>query len=166
MNINNRLNSSDKKVFLSVLGELANTPSVQKMKKYIQHSDISTYRHCLRVTKKSLILARLFKLNVNREELIRGAMLHDYFLYDWHTRGDHLHGYHHPHIAARNAHRDFNLNSKELNIIESHMWPLTLFHFPRSTEAALVCIADKLCSTEEVTRWVTNALPFSARSVR
>ena len=151
-----RLTRSDKEVFHNCIQELLKNPSIHEMKKYIQHSDISTFRHCLRVAKKSLLLARSLKLDVDREALIRGAMLHDYFLYDWHTQGDHLHGYHHPHIASKNASRDFNLNEKEKNIIESHMWPLTLFHLPKSKEAALVCIADKLCSAGEVTRWVTK----------
>lgn len=147
-----KLTRSDREIFHNVLKELTSAPSVQEMKKYIQHSDISTFRHCLRVAKKSLLLARSMNLNVHREELVRGAMLHDYFLYDWHTKGDNLHGYHHPHIAAKNACRDFDLTPLEINIIESHMWPLTLFHFPKSREAAIVCLADKLCSTDEIVK--------------
>ncbi|MBO6137637.1 MAG: HD domain-containing protein [Lachnospiraceae bacterium] len=144
------LNETDKELFRRVIQELTSNPKIFEMKKYIQHSDISTFTHCLRVARKSLILARRFNWGVNREALIRGAMLHDYFLYDWHTKGDGLHGFHHPFIAAKNARRDFALNDLEYEIIRSHMWPLTLLHFPKSREAFLVSLADKICSADEV----------------
>ncbi len=147
--MSDRLSREDRELFYSVVLELSDYPSVQNMKKYVQHGTVSTYVHCLRVARKSLILARRFNISVNERELLRGAMLHDYFLYDWHTKGDHLHGYHHPHIAAHNAARDFDLSPREIDIIKSHMWPLTLFHVPRSKEAFIVCLADKLCSTDE-----------------
>ena len=145
-----RLNESDKEIFHRVIQELARNQKIFEMKKYIQHSDITTFAHCMRVAKNSLLLARKFNWDVDREALIRGAMLHDYFLYDWHTKGDGLHGFHHPHIAAKNAKRDFGLNDMEFNIIQSHMWPLTLLHFPKSKEAFLVSLSDKICSADEV----------------
>ena len=144
------LNESDKEVFHRVIQELVQNPKIFEMKKYIQHSNITTFTHCLRVAKNSLLLARKFNWEVNRDSLIRGAMLHDYFLYDWHTKGDGLHGFHHPLIAATNARRDFNLNDLEYDIILSHMWPLTFLHFPKSKEAFLVSLADKICSADEV----------------
>ena len=145
-----RLDASDKEVFHKVIQELIQNPKIFEMKKYIQHSDITTFTHCLRVAKNSLLLARRFNWDVDREALIRGAMLHDYFLYDWHTKGDGLHGFHHPFIAAENARRDFDLNELECEIIISHMWPLNILHFPKSREAFLVSLADKLCSADEV----------------
>ncbi|MBQ7563829.1 MAG: HD domain-containing protein [Lachnospiraceae bacterium] len=124
----------------------------RKLKEYTQHGNISTYTHCLRVARKSRKLARRLHIRVNEKEMLKGAMLHDYFLYDWHDHGDKLHGYHHPHIALTNAKKDFGLTKREQNIIKSHMWPLTLTHIPRCREAVLVCIADKLCSLEETIR--------------
>ena len=145
-----KTNESDKEILRRVLQELAKNPRIFEMKKYIQHSEVTTFAHCVRVANTSLMLARSFNWEVDREALIRGAMLHDYFLYDWHTRGDGLHGFHHPGIAARNAKRDFGLNDKEYNIIRSHMWPLTFLHYPKSREAFLVSLADKICSADEV----------------
>ena len=53
----------------------------------------------------SLKLAEFFHLKVNEKALIRGALLHDYFLYDWHIKrkGHHFHGFTHPATALRNA---------------------------------------------------------------
>ncbi|MGX8703383.1 MAG: HD domain-containing protein, partial [bacterium] len=85
-------------------------------------------------------------------ELVRAAFLHDYFLYDWHKQGDKFHGYHHPDIAADNALRDFELTKREENIIRSHMWPLTFRHLPKSREAYIVSLSDKIVSTRETIR--------------
>lgn len=115
----------------------------------IQHSNVSVMKHSMKVAYTSMWICEKFKIKCNRQDLVRGALLHDYFLYDWHVHGDKLHGYHHPHIALKNAGRDFGLTRKEKNIIKSHMWPLTLTHIPKSKEAMLVCIADKICSVEE-----------------
>ena len=43
----------------------------------------------------------------------------------------------------------YDINDKEKEIIETHMWPLTITKFPKSIEAKIVCIADKLCSSKE-----------------
>ena len=56
---------------------------------------------------------------------------------------------HHPQIASINAQKYYNINDETKEIIESHMWPLTITKFPKSLEAKIVCIADKFCSTRE-----------------
>ncbi|MCR5733641.1 MAG: HD domain-containing protein [Lachnospiraceae bacterium] len=132
--------------------ELAKDERIRRMKEFVQHGDISTYKHCLRVAKKSYGIAKKFPIRIKMHEMLKGAMLHDYFLYDWHSHGDKLHGYHHPAIALKNAGRDFDLTDTEKNIIHSHMWPLTLSAIPKCREAVIVCIADKLCSLEETLR--------------
>ncbi len=139
-------NSSD---FSKMIEEIKENEDFKRLKSFTQHGNISTYTHSMRVARRSFDLARGLRLKTNERELLKGAMLHDYFLYDWHDHGDKLHGYHHPHIALENAKRDFGLTKKEQNIIKSHMWPLTLTHLPKSREALLVCIADKICSIEE-----------------
>ena len=102
-----------------------------------------------RVARESLRVAHRLHMKVDEESLIRSAILHDYYLYDWRGHGDHLHGYHHPYIAAANAARDFHLNQKELKSIQTHMWPLNITDPPTSSEAIAICIADKICSIQE-----------------
>jgi uncharacterized protein len=127
-------------------------PNVQSMKNYCQHGKVSTFRHCRNVAFCSFWLNRSFHAGADPESLVRGAFLHDYYLYDWHEKdkSHRLHGYHHPMTALKNAQREFDLNETECDIIENHMWPLTLFHYPKSKEAVLVCIADKICTVQEV----------------
>ena len=69
-----------------ILKELDEQGRMKYTQRYMQHSDISVYKHCISVAYTSVELAERFSLNVNRKELIRGALLHDYFLYDWHGK--------------------------------------------------------------------------------
>ena len=100
------------------------------------------------------LVRRLFRLRINRTSLVRGALLHDFFLYDWHEKnaGHPFHGWTHPATALYNARRRFPLNYREQNIIRSHMWPFTLRKLPRCREAVLVNLADKICSSWEILR--------------
>ncbi len=136
----------------AILNPLICTEEALLMRRFIQHSSITTFDHCVRVATLSYLINRHFKLNADERSLIRGAFLHDFFLYDWHDPTQHkrFHGFHHPMTAALNAEKYYKINDKEKNIITSHMWPLTLRNIPRYKEAAIVCVADKICSAEEV----------------
>lgn len=65
---------------------------------------------------------------VRLRELVRGALLHDYFGYDWHEKGGghRLHGFFHPKRACHRAEKKYALTRVERGIILRHMWPLTL----------------------------------------
>lgn len=130
--------------------------AIQKMLgKYIQHGKTTVYIHSRNVAYLSYIIARFcerkFKLRINYDFLVVGAMFHDFFLYDWHELEGRprLHGFNHPKIASENAQKYFDITEEEQEIIETHMWPLTITKFPRTLEAKIVCLADKLCSTRE-----------------
>ena len=47
------------------------------------HGRISCFEHSVNVAEESLKIVGFFSLKVNEKALIRGALLHDYFLYDW-----------------------------------------------------------------------------------
>ena len=136
---------------LQMLDGLKNHQAVQKMKCYIQHGNVSTYEHCENVAELSYRLNRRFHLHADEKALLTGAMLHDFYLYDWHEhdRSHALHGFRHPERAVRNAVHYFHIGAKEQQIIRSHMWPLTLTCFPACREAWIVCLADKCCAVAE-----------------
>ena len=129
---------------------LLDHPEVKKMAQYVQHGDTSCLIHCLSVTYTSYKLAMKLHLNIDEISLIRGALLHDFFLYDWHGRSNHkrFHGFHHPKTALNNARKYFDINDIEADIIAHHMWPLTPMP-PHTKEAYLVTFADKWCSIKE-----------------
>lgn len=133
------------------------SPEAQEMKKFIQHGNTTVFDHCLAVAKFSLLYAYFFektlKIEFDKDSLVRGALLHDYFLYDWHIKGkaEGLHGFSHPRTALKNAERDFDLNEIERDIIAKHMFPLTL-RLPSFRETVLVTLADKWCAIAEMLR--------------
>lgn len=138
--------------FAEALGDLARQGRVSQMACYPQHGRTSTLAHATRVARTSLRWARALRMHISERELVRGAMLHDYYLYDWHDPSCKGHALEHPLRALRNAQEDFDLSLKERNIIASHMWPLPLTRVPACREAWLVCIADKWCSMRETLR--------------
>lgn len=123
------------------------------METFVQHADVSCLEHSLSVAYVSFWLCEKLNLRVDCKSMIRGAVLHDFFLYDWHQKSDRkgLHGFTHPRTALRNAEREFPLNDREKNIILRHMWPLTPVP-PRCREAVIVSMADKYCSLMETLR--------------
>ena len=124
------------------------------LKNFIQHGNVTVYEHCIHVALCAIKLNKKLGFNCRERELVRGALLHDYFLYDWHNAEapgnihPKLHGFYHPGIALKNATRDFSLSEREKEIIRKHMWPLTVKP-PRCREAWTVCLADKYASTLE-----------------
>ncbi len=126
------------------------TSRILENKKFIQHGTTTLYSHCRNVAMVSLKLSNVFHWKVDRESLVRGALLHDYYLYDWHDKSARLklHGYFHPALALKNAREIYDLSFIEEDIIAHHMFPLTI-HPPVTKEGWLVSIADKLCSLYE-----------------
>ena len=135
-----------------ILADIRSDRKVQEMKKYIQHGSVTTYEHCENVARLSYKINKKLSLDSNLEVLLTGAMLHDFYLYDWHDfdNGDHLlHGFTHPGAACRNAKKYFDIDSRTKHVISSHMWPFNPIKVPMSREAWIVCIADKCVSLHE-----------------
>lgn len=141
----------ERETFEYILKDLLSDEEVLKMKDFIQHGNLSTYDHVVNVAWTSFILARNLRLRVDERSLLRGALLHDFYLYDWHIRDENrkrFHGFHHPGTALRNAKKHFTVNEIEKDIILKHMWPLTL-KLPKYRESYVVMVADKICSIRD-----------------
>lgn len=146
-----KISEKDKACIVRYLSSIIDTPQAQSMKTFIQHGHITTYTHVLNVVCMSCKVDEKLHAHSDKQSLIIGAFLHDYYLYDWHdpTSNDGLHGFRHPVRALQKAQEQFVLNPKEKNIIVSHMWPLTITRIPKCREAAIVCLSDKLCALYE-----------------
>ena len=122
---------------------------LRRMDSFTQHGDTSCLKHTIAVAYYSIKLAEKLGIECKKSDLVRGALLHDYFLYDWHDGNDRqIHGFTHPKTALINADRDFSLTDTERDIIKKHMFPLTIVP-PACREAWIVCLVDKACSLYE-----------------
>lgn len=131
--------------------DVISSKNMEIQKKAIQHGNVSIYEHSIGVACLSMYLAYRFRIDVDKKSLVRGALLHDYFLYDWHLhdKNHRLHGFRHAKRALTNASNEFFLNPIEQDIIERHMFPLNITP-PKYKESVIVCIADKICTVMEV----------------
>lgn len=136
--------------FCRLTGELLESEPVRMMGRWQHHGRITTLDHSLFVAYLSFRAARWLRLD--ERAAARGGLLHDLYLYDPRDKSAHPGNqcFDHPVFALRNAEALCGrLTEKERNIIISHMWPLARRR-PRSPEAAVVNLADKLCATAEV----------------
>lgn len=148
LKLNLKTDFSCEREYEKCIYDLIQHEMVGTMKNFIQHGDINCLEHSLYVSYSSYLICK--RLGLDYRSAARGGLLHDFFLYDWHNTKPHkgLHGFVHPNIALQNANRYFNLNDREKDIIQKHMWPLTL-RLPRYKEAFVVLLADKYCASME-----------------
>jgi uncharacterized protein len=150
-------NGVDMMEFKNICHDIIDNPEYQKLKE-IKHHDKDIYSHNLKVAWVSYLTAKKLKLHV--KEMVRGALLHDFFLYDWRVKGakDEFlpHGFTHPFVARKNSERVFgHLTPIEMDIIIKHMWPLTIVP-PRYPESFLVSFIDKFIASKEVTNIILS----------
>ena len=133
------------------LGEdVLDSAGMQSLRTFEHHGVISRYEHCLSVAYISLRIADRWHIRVDRQSMVRGALLHDYFMYNWDEPGNVrlLHGFTHAGEALRNAKKEFELNAVECDVIKKHMFPLNIA-LPRYRETAIVSLADKISAVIE-----------------
>ena len=153
-----KLHPTEVLFLMRCLDGLKQDPAVQRMRRFRKHGRTDIYHHCERVAFYSLWLARRLRplwksaeLHIDYQSLVRGAFLHDFYLYDWHTQKvpHRMHAAIHPALALKNAQEHFEITPKEADIIRHHMWPLTPEFYPRSIEAVIVSLTDKVCAAQE-----------------
>ncbi|MDF2616436.1 MAG: metal dependent phosphohydrolase [Sedimentibacter sp.] len=136
--------------FMEVARPIIEHEEYQQMR-YLKHHDESVFEHSVKVAFYAYQMA--YKRNLDWESAIRGALLHDFFLYKFKKTfspriiTDSIkHAIIHPIIAFDNASKYFDLNKKEEDIIKGHMFP---FGLPKSKEAWIVSYVDKCIATIE-----------------
>lgn len=139
--------------FQEYYDQLSAASDFEQISHYPQHGSTSRLLHSVAVAYYSYSLALFTRADFYYRDLVRGALLHDYFLYDAQD-GDPAHKGHwtqHPGIALENASRELVLTDVEQEIIRKHMFPLTV-RPPRCREAVVVSLIDKACSVYEFFR--------------
>lgn len=133
------------KEFIDLAKDIIRHPNFKAMSNYIHHGTTSTRHHSILVAYLAYKYAKKHKSKVDLKSLVRAALLHDYYLYDWHDNESwhKFHGFKHPYFALKNAKRDFgDINKIEANSILRHMWPLTIIP-PKYKEGWIIQYCDK-----------------------
>ncbi len=132
--------------FIDLATPILSHPQVRKLKEYPHHRDKNRLEHVIEVAYWSYLLGH--KLSLDTHAIVRAALLHDLFFYDWLREGPRLHGLRHPKISLANAKKHFDLSPREEDIIKKHMWPLTPIP-PRYMESLVVAVVDSVCSLKD-----------------
>ncbi len=144
--------------------DLLENEVVQSMKQFRHHYGTSCYQHSINVSYYNYLLCK--KLGLDAKAGARAGLLHDLFLYDRkvyiRTKGERLHGFRHPKIALDNANIHFELSEREEDIIEKHMWPLTL-ELPKYSESYVIVLVDKCCAVAE---WSSFAIDKTKSKIK
>jgi uncharacterized membrane protein len=147
------LRESERAAFSLYADEILNHPVYLKLKEYRNHNS-SIYDHSYQVAQSAYKIGSKLQpiIDIDMKSLVRGALLHDFFLYDWkkeRPENGRLHAFEHPKEACKNANKYFGpLNDIEQDIILKHMWPLNII-LPKHIETIIVTIVDKTVSSRE-----------------
>ena len=148
MNTAKTSHSKLKKEFNEIAHDILNSNEFLKMKSYKVHVKGSLYDHSVKVAYLCFKHHKRFKMKMDVSELVRGALLHDYYLYDLHG-GDKKYRFHwfkHPTKALEMATEKYPMLTKtQRDMIKNHMFPLTLIP-PKTKAGWLVCFYDKVAA--------------------
>ncbi len=141
--------------FIGCVRDLLEHDKIAEQSVYRHHGTIDCLSHSMYVAYTSYRIGRKLGtfMELDTRMMARGGLLHDFYLYDWHVKGDRkgLHGFTHPKTALRNAKKYFRLSEKEEDVVLKHMWPL-IPYFPKYKESYIVMVTDKYCTLMESIR--------------
>ena len=146
-----RIDKKELKDFLSLIKDILRSEEFIAMKKYIHHVKGSLYEHSIKVAFLCYKHHLRFNLKTDLSDFVRGALLHDYYLYDLHGDGRRhkFHWFNHPKLALTNAMQKYpTLTYIQKDMIQHHMFPLTPLP-PRTSAGWLVCFYDKVAAISD-----------------
>lgn len=160
-------------------GDILNHPRFLQLREFQHHgAENSVYDHSVAVTRMAYAIARRMRLSEDETaSVVRAALLHDFFGYDWHSdrfrrylsrysgfkRVIRMHAFVHGYIAADRAKHTFGLTERECEAIARHMFPLAAL--PRTRVAWIVSLADKAVASKEMTIAVGGYLSHAYHKV-
>lgn len=144
------MSTRQKNEFESIVNEILNNNKFKELDNELHHG-ITRYGHSVRVAKATYKCTKAMKMDY--KTATRAALLHDFFTTeDVKDLKGKENAYEHPLIAAENANNEFGINTKEKNIIEAHMFPLTHV-MPKYKESWVVTCVDKGVALYEMYRF-------------
>ncbi|MBQ8432380.1 MAG: phosphodiesterase [Clostridia bacterium] len=139
------------KEFFSIVRDILASEEFRGMRRYQHHVKGNLYDHSVKVAYLCFRHHKRFGGRTDVTELVRGAVLHDYYLYDLHGGGEThtLHWFKHPQKALQNALARYpELTDSQRDMIQHHMFPLTPVP-PKTMAGWLVCFYDKIAAISD-----------------
>ncbi len=138
--------------YYDCIRDIINSGELEQLKDITHHISTTRFQHCLNVSYYSYIVCKKFRLNAR--SAARAGLLHDLFYYDrkeynaMREKGQFSHSRMHSVIALRNAEQLTDITPLERDIIEKHMFPMTI-KLPKYKESYVITIIDKYCAVLE-----------------
>ena len=137
--------------FYRLIQDIIKSEEFLTLKHCKHHIKSNVYDHSIKVAYLCYRHHKRFGSRATLGELVRGALLHDYYLYDWHD-ADPSHKWHlftHPKKALANALQHYpNLTCAQQDSIGRHMFPITPLP-PRTQAGWIVCFYDKIAAISD-----------------
>lgn len=126
--------------------------------KNCEHHGITRFDHSLKVSYQAYKYAK--KHNLDYKSVAIGGLLHDFFdTENVSLKEKFVSTFNHPLKAEINALEKFNVNTKEADIIKSHMFPLNLV-VPKYKESWIVSLYDKKVALSEFSAKLSYKLRY------
>ena len=139
------------KEFVSIVSDVLHSEEFKGMKNYKHHVKGSLYDHSVKVAYLCFKHHKRFGLKIDIKEFVRGAILHDYYLYDLHDESNShkLHWFKHPGKALQNDMKKYpGPTCVQKDMIKKHMFPLPIIP-PKTKAGWLVCLYDKIAAVSD-----------------
>lgn len=140
--------------FNSLIQPIAENEEFLKTKD-IKHHGLTRYDHSRRVAYFSYLVTKFLRLDY--KETTEAAMLHDFFTTEVQKDNAIFKLRRHPNHAVENSKKYFELSDKQVDIIKTHMFPVT-FTPPKYLESWIVDIVDDVVSIYERAFWLKKEI--------
>ena len=147
--------------YLFIVNNILENNEFQKINN-IKHHNTTRLNHSLKVSYYSYKIAKSLRLDY--KDVARGGLLHDFYIIEIRNCEKIkdkilLFSTKHPNEALINASNNFELSEKEVNIIESHMFPVD-YRIPKYAESWIVSLVDKVLSIGEFSKKFSYKLSY------
>ncbi len=147
--------------YLFIVNNILENNEFQKINN-IKHHNTTRLNHSLKVSYYSYKIAKSLRLDY--KDVARGGLLHDFYIIEIRNCEKIkdkilLFSTKHPNEALINASNNFELSEKEVNIIESHMFPVD-YRIPKYAESWIVSLVDKVLSFGEFSKRFSGKLGY------
>lgn len=144
-----------------LVDDILENKEFKKLEEYVHHKT-TRLEHSKRVSFYAYKICK--KMNLDYISAARGGLLHDFFFDKYTLKNTKSLIGSHPKKALETATGYFELNDKEANIIESHMFPINMKNKPKYKESIIVSLVDKIACVYEKSVGYKSAFNFKMGS--